>query len=84
MKFNMKPPFKSCCLAQTCHILFFQKIGYINIIDFLPIRKIHIMSAHGKIKVLLLFVIANLSQIHRPAKKYDTPTKYGASYYNNE
>ena len=68
MRFKMKPSFKSCWLARTCHILFFQKIGYIYIIDFIPIRKIHIISVHGKIEVLLLFIIANLSQIHRPAK----------------
>ena len=68
MIFKMKPSFKSCWLAQTCHILFFQKIGYIYIIDFLPIRKIHIISVHEKIEVLLLFIIANLSQIHRLAK----------------
>ena len=68
MRFKRNPSFKSCWHSQTCHILFLQKIGDIYIIDFLPIRKIHINSAHGKIKVLVLFDIANLSHIHRQTK----------------
>ena len=83
MKFKRKPFFKSCCLAQTCHIFVFQMIGYIYIIDFLPIRKIHINSAHGNIEVLSLIDTANLTEIHRSGQKYDTPTKYSANYYNN-
>ena len=83
MRFNMKPSLKSCFLAQTCYILFFQKIGYIYIIDFLPIRKIHINSAHGSIEVLSLIDTANLTEIHRSGQKYDTSTKYSANYCNN-
>ena len=83
MRFKRKPSFKSCWHSQTCHILFLQKIGDIYIIDFLPIRKIHINSAYGNIEVLSLIDTANLTEIHRSGQKYNTPTKYSANYYNN-